>query len=571
MSQLVFTSGKPTHNWESVLQDILENGSFTLLGASTVALSMDYNGMHLLLSGSNLEASALRTITSGTITGFSISVGNQNILTMTGLTLLGSDELQVAIDGAGGLAPGGTALRSLIAPLFNREAVVATGSSGGDSILGSSLVDHLSGAAGDDVILGGDGLDRLAGGSGVDMLDYRFDARSVGIKVDLGANSVVENNSGATRIDYITGFENLAGSVLDDNIRGTNGNNKLLGDAGNDMIFGLAGNDGLFGGSGDDLLSGGSGNNYFNGGAGADRFFGGVAIGFGMWDKVSYEFETGSHGIVANFTGGGVFSVTDTYGFVDIGTSIEEIKGSSLADKINGSAGSETAEGMAGGDTFTMAGGVDTIVYQHEYDAGSRKGVIVNLSNANISANTGSGQVTLLKGTAIDSFGSTDTLVAVENIVGTRYADHIVGSGLANQLIGGAGTDILSGLDGKDTLIGGLGRDKMTGGSGFDLFRFVTAGDTGATAISRDVITDFRHLVDEIDLNAIDASTKVAGNNAFKWIGTSGFHGVAGELHFRFVGANTTLIEGDRNGDSKADFAIELSNHVVISLADVIL
>jgi Ca2+-binding RTX toxin-like protein len=433
------------------------------------------------------------------------------------------------------------------------------------------LVDRMSGAAGDDTILGGDGVDTLAGGLGLDTLDYRFDTRAVGIKVDLGANSVVENNSGAARVDIISGFENLAGSVLDDNIRGTNGNNKLLGDAGNDIIFGLAGDDGLFGGTGDDLLSGGSGNNYFNGGAGADRFFGGVATSPGMWDKVSYEFEKGSQGIVANFAGGGTVSVTDTYGYIDNGTSIEEIKGSYLADTLNGSADGETVEGMKGNDTFNMRGGFDTIVYQHEYDAGARKGVIVNLSNAGISANIGSGQIALLKGTAVDSFGNTDTLLAVENIVGTRFADHIVGSSQANQLTGGAGDDVLSGLYGKDTLTGGLGRDKMTGGSGIDHFRFVTAGDSGTTAGARDVITDFTHLVDEIDLSGVDASTKSAGNNAFKWIGASGFHGIAGELHFRFAGINTTLIEGDRNGDTKVDFAIALSNHVVISLADLIL
>jgi Ca2+-binding RTX toxin-like protein len=571
MSRLVFSAGKPTVNWESMLQDILEKGMFSSVGTANTTLSFDYNDLHLVLTGTNLQASSGREMISGEITGFTITAATKSVLTMSGLTSLDATDFQLIITSASGLVPGTEAKRTVIAPMFTREAVNATGSSTGDTILGSDHIDRLNGAGGNDNIIGGAGVDILTGGTGVDLLDYRFDTRSVGIKADLATNTVVDNNSGALRVDTISGFENLAGSILDDIIRGTSGDNKLLGDGGNDWIYGLAGNDGLFGGTGNDFLSGGTGNNYYNGGSGTDRFVGGSVSGPGMWDKVSYEFETGLQGIVATFTGAQSISVVDTFGTTDTGTFIEEIKGSKLADTFNGSAGGETAEGMGGDDAFKMAGGIDTVVYQHEFDAGTRKGVIVNLSNTGISADIGSGLVNVLARTSLDSFGSTDTFSSVENIMGTRYADHIVGNGQANLLSGSAGNDVLSGLGGSDTLVGGLGRDLMTGGYGIDIFRFNTANDSGSAANSRDVISDFTHLVDEFDLKNIDASSKAAGNNAFKWIGSSGFHGIAGELHFRFVGTSTTLIEGDRNGDARADFVIELANRTSISLADVIL
>ncbi len=571
MSRLVFTSGKPTHNWETVLQDILENGSFFPIGASGTSLSISYNDMNLMLNGSNLQASAGRSIESGTISSFTISQGGKLVLTMAGLAKPVADEFQFMLESANGLKPGSEAMRALIAPLFTREALVASGSSRGETILGTAGIDRIGGAGGNDVIIGNSGVDILSGGLGVDLLDYRFDIRSVGIRVNLGANTVVDNNSIAARVDTIWDFENLYGSAWDDNIHGSEGDNKLFGDGGNDRIFGRGGNDGLFGGDGDDVLNGGPGNNYYNGGAGADKFVGGSATAPGMWDKVSYEFETGSEGIVATFKGRHFISVTDTYGNTDTGRFIEEIKGSRLADKINGSNDNESAEGMKGNDTFDMGGGNDTIGYQHEYDAGSRKGVVVNLSNADVSANIGNGKITALSGKALDSFGNTDTLKGVENITGTRYADYIVGNKHGNLLLGGAGNDVLFGLDGKDVLVGGQGRDIMLGGDGIDVFRFYHSSDTGATQGSRDVIKHFAHLVDEVDLKCVDASTKATGNNDFEWIGNSAFHGVAGELRFDYFELSTSVLEGDRNGDGKADFVIEFSNHAQISLADIIL
>jgi hypothetical protein len=61
---------------------------------------------------------------------------------------------------------------------------------------------------------------------------------------------------------------------------------------------------------------------------------------------------------------------------------------------------------------------------------------------------------------------------------------------------------------------------------------------------------------EEIDLSGIDAKSG-GGDDAFKWIGKQAFHGVKGELHFvRKDGY--VLVEGDVNGDGRADFQIQV-------------
>jgi Ca2+-binding RTX toxin-like protein len=62
----------------------------------------------------------------------------------------------------------------------------------------------------------------------------------------------------------------------------------------------------------------------------------------------------------------------------------------------------------------------------------------------------------------------TDTLVSIENAIGTASYDWFYGSQEANVFDGGAGGDWLFGYGGDDTLIGGDGIDLLIGGSGAD-------------------------------------------------------------------------------------------------------
>ena len=176
------------------------------------------------------------------------------------------------------------------------------------------------------------------------------------------------------------------------------------------------------------------------------------------------------------------------------------------------------------------------------------------------------------------SFTITATDRTPENVSGTAGNDAFIGGAGNDILNGNAGNDILSGGGGTDALYGGLGRDIMTGGALSDRFDFNFISHTGKTAATRDIITDFQHLVDDIDLSTIDANGSAAGSTAFSFLATAGaaFTGVKGQLHWfqinaAGIAADKTIIEGDANGDKIADFQIELTGLKTLSAADFIL
>ena len=177
---------------------------------------------------------------------------------------------------------------------------------------------------------------------------------------------------------------------------------------------------------------------------------------------------------------------------------------------------------------------------------------------------------------------ATTTLIEVG--IGGRYDDILIGNSIGNelygrlgndsikglqgsdQLLGGGGQDTLVGDAGKDKLVGGAGRDRLTGGTEADVFIFGATSDTGKTVKTRDVITDFRSGVDDIDLRGIDADTGTVGNQAFSFIGGTAFGGVAGELRFA-----AGVVSGDVDGDSVADFQIGLTGVTNVAAGDFLL
>lgn len=235
---------------------------------------------------------------------------------------------------------------------------------------------------------------------------------------------------------------------------------------------------------------------------------------------------------------------------------------------------------------------------------------------------------TFIKSIAPDSFGFSDLSFAVsftksvaystiagkaigaivrngDKIVGTEYADtlkltnkaEIVAGGSGNDSLfgrggndtlqggagsdmlnggsgddlfqGGAGNDILKGGIGNDTLHGGAGADKLWSGAGADIFLFKSVAESKPSA--QDTIYDFSRVSgDVIDLKTIDADTKVAGNQAFKLIGSDDFHKKAGELRYEQK-SNGTYIYGDINGDGKADLSIKVGALIDFVKGDFIL
>ena len=60
------------------------------------------------------------------------------------------------------------------------------------------------------------------------------------------------------------------------------------------------------------------------------------------------------------------------------------------------------------------------------------------------------------------------------------------------------------------------------------------------------------------------------GDQAFTFIGNAGFHHIKGELHYVQKGCHT-IVEGDTNGDGKADFQIDLLHKIALTKIDFVL
>ncbi|MGL4396544.1 MAG: choice-of-anchor L domain-containing protein [Hyphomicrobium sp.] len=148
--------------------------------------------------------------------------------------------------------------------------------------------------------------------------------------------------------------------------------------------------------------------------------------------------------------------------------------------------------------------------------------------------------------------------------------DNCAGLGGNDIMDLGRGNDIGNGGSGNDTLIGDLGRDICTGGTGNDLFDYNSIKDSGKTKLLWDIIKDFKSKIDDLDLSTIDANTKAAGNNKFSFIGTKEFTNKAGQVRYEKE-SGYVLVEGDVNGDGKADFVIRLDKVVTLLKGDFIL
>ena len=95
--------------------------------------------------------------------------------------------------------------------------------------------------------------------------------------------------------------------------------------------------------------------------------------------------------------------------------------------------------------------------------------------------------------------------------------------------------------------------------------------------LARDIITDFQHGLDKIDVSAIDAKSGTpAINDAFNFIGAATFHHIAGELRVVTISSNginldTRVVVADVNGDGAGDFQIQLTGLVTLMAQDFVL
>ncbi|MBX4901681.1 RTX toxin [Rhizobium bangladeshense] len=236
--------------------------------------------------------------------------------------------------------------------------------------------------------------------------------------------------------------------------------------------------------------------------------------------------------------------------------------------------GSETFKGLGGRDVLKGGAGADVLDGGYGNDTASYAG-------------SGAVKVNLATGTASGGHATGDKFVSIENLTGSSYNDVLTGgNGGSNVLRGGAGADKLDGGAGGDKLfggaggdviIGGAGKDVMAGGASSDTFAFKTPTETGS-GWNRDVITDFQHGVDKIDLSAIDANGSAQGNGTFHFQAQENalFDKKAGALAWHYddrAGSDhdATIVQADLNGDGVHDFEIQLQGLVHLGAGDLIL
>ena len=143
------------------------------------------------------------------------------------------------------------------------------------------------------------------------------------------------------------------------------------------------------------------------------------------------------------------------------GASDDSLYGGNGRDILIGGGGNDSLNGGAGPDQLIGGTGEDTASY-----LGSSSGV-------NVSLLTG-------RGAGGDAAG--DTLVGVENLRGSDFADVLVGNATDNRLHGGQGDDLLVGGGGNDSFKGDAGADRFDGGIGTDTADY--AGSFSAVTVN---------------------------------------------------------------------------------------
>jgi uncharacterized repeat protein (TIGR01451 family)/fimbrial isopeptide formation D2 family protein len=299
------------------------------------------------------------------------------------------------------------------------------GEGGADTLFGGRGNDTVEGNGGDDIVLGGAGSDRVAGHDGNDLVVGGADAGTArltagrvtglvlgdtvsgdggadrfvwqkGDGVDLlldfkpseGDTLTVYGYGGVMAVDRVDGrtvlyFDTDSAVVMNDAYPATStsgpfpgitfvagsttapglpaerapmvgsmGADSLSGTASADRLDGLDGNDSLAGQAGADTLEGGFGNDLLLGGDGADLIDGGPGI-----DTASYADATAA--VIASLAapaGNAGFAAGDSYVLV------ENLIGSSFADRLAGDGGANRIEGGAGDDSLAGGAGADTLV-----------------------------------------------------------------------------------------------------------------------------------------------------------------------------------------------------------------
>ena len=323
------------------------------------------------------------------------------------------------------------------------------GGDGNDTIYGLDDNDRLYGEAGDDILDGGVGADIMTGGLDDDTY-----------YVDDASDSVVENAGEGYDMVYSSVGGTMAANTEEFRLIGTEAIDAVGTDA-NDIIHGNDADNEIQGGWGDDVVYGGAGDDRFRDGtySGTDTMYGGAGDDF---------YEIGDLDVVVEYADEGIDTVLSRAAAYTLGDHVENLQGeeggqtftgNTLANHMTGSHGDDILSGLDGNDTLLGEEDNDTLYGGHGDDI-----VIGGIGDDTLDGGddsdtasyvdaTSAVAVSLaLQGSAQDTLGAgSDTLVSIENLLGSAYDDSLTGDDNDNALEGGDGNDALDGGSGRDT------------------------------------------------------------------------------------------------------------------------
>ncbi|MFC7499570.1 calcium-binding protein [Enterovirga sp. GCM10030262] len=512
-------------------------------------------------SGQTLTGNALANIIKGGAGDDTLSGGNRGVDTLIGG--LGNDKYVFSRDGGqiieladGGIDHVEVRTVTFIIPDHVENATAQnlsvsrniTGNGDDNTIITGDYADYLDGGMGDDLLIGGLGDDIYVVEDDGDVVSDTGGVDTVRATVTFTLTSNIENLTLIGSFDA-SGYGNAEANVL----TGNGFNNEMFGYGGNDVISGGEGDDHLRGNDGDDQIAGGTGADEIHGGNGSDTIGGGSGAnrlnGNGGFDTVAYD--SAAAGVRVDLR---IRSAQDTGSGLDVINGFEGISGSRFRDFLNGDEsdnviegkdGDDQLDGGSGDDRIDGGDGIDTAVYAYANAA-----VLIDLRRE-VQADNASGS---------------DTLVSIEGVIGSEFADKIIGNEGDNRLNGAesndrivalGGTDVLLGGIGDDYLDGGEGSDRMVGGGGDDLYRVDDATDIiqerDGEGVDRVIATADYSISDHVEyLRLVGAARNGFGSDLANEIrgsaGTNNLNGRGGEDVIR-AGSGNDIARGGAGDD----------------------
>ena len=304
-----------------------------------------------------------------------------------------------------------------------------------ETIRGTATGNNIIGGLGTDNLGGLGGPDTLDGGAGSDTADYS--TASSGVTVDLEAGTGV---GGDAQVDTLISIENATGSGQSDTLVGS----------------GITFQDAATGDMAVNTLDGGDGDDLLRGGAGADVLIGGAGTG----DTADYSTSYGAVNVsLTTETGRWNHAEGDTL------NGIENLTGSNLSDTLIGDGMANILTGLTGDDFLSGEGGNDTLI------GGGGSDTLLGgtgIDTADYSASVLGVTVDLITRTGVGGDAQGDTIISVENLIGSNGDDVLIGTGVTffESQNGDMAVNTLNGGGGDDTLRGGAGSDMLIGGAG---------------------------------------------------------------------------------------------------------